>query len=78
MTILNGTIPYLMKIHAEKPNYPPIVFDYFVGGYPRAHNVDMGSFAFYVSDNLNHNVTGRVFEAFTNKTFSDDYTVAVY
>ena len=25
-----------------------------------------------------HNVTGRVFDAFTNKTFSNDYTVTAY
>lgn len=28
--------------------------------------------------NIAHNVTGRLFEAFTNSTFSQDYTITVY
>lgn len=38
----------------------------------------MGTYAFYMSDNRQHNVSGRLYEAFTNKTFSDDYTLSVY
>ena len=58
--------------------YPTITFDYFVGGYPRADKVEMGTYAFYISDNKQHNVTGRLYEAFTNKTFSDDYSLSIY
>jgi len=69
MTVLNSTIPYLMKIKADKGYYSSIVFDYYVGGYPITDKVELGSYAFYTSDNKTHNVTGRIFEAFTNRTF---------
>jgi len=78
MTLLNLTVPYLMKIQADKGNYQSIIFDYYVGGFPRTDRVELGSYAFYTSDNKNHNVTGRLFEAFTNKTFQEDYTLTVY
>ncbi len=78
MTVLNYTIPYLMKIKADKGNSSSIVFDYFVGGFPRSTSVEMGTYSFYTPDNLNHNVTGRLFEAFTNKTFEEDYTLSIY
>jgi len=78
MTILNQSIPYLIKVQAERTLFPTITFDYFVGGYPRADKVEMGTYAFYISDNKQHNVTGRLFEAFTNKTFSDDYSLSIY
>jgi hypothetical protein len=51
MTLLNTSIPYIMKIQALKKPYSPIVFDYFVGGYPNTRSVEMGSFAFYTPDN---------------------------
>lgn len=67
-----------MKVSAERSGYAPIVFDYFVGGFPRSTNVEMGTYAFFTQDSSNHNVTGRLFEAFTNKTFQEDYTLSVY
>lgn len=78
MTILNISIPYLMNVKVEKPNYSPIIFDYFVGGYPITSRVELGTYSFYTPDTLMHNVTGRVFEAFTNKTLTDDFTLTVY
>jgi hypothetical protein len=78
MTVLNGTIPYLMKIQASRTGFTTIVFDYFVGGYPRSNNVEMGTYAFYTPDQSTHNVTGRMFDAITNRTFENDYTVSVY
>ena len=79
ITLLNMSIPYLIKVTAEKPMYSqPITFDYFVGGLPHADIVEMGTYAFYMSDNKQHNVSGRLYEAFTNKTFSDDYSLSVY
>lgn len=78
MSILNGTIPYLMKIHSTRPGFPKIVFDYFVGGFPRSTVVEMGTYSFYKSDVQQHNVTGRMFDAFTNKTFEDDYSITAY
>lgn len=79
MSILNMSIPYLMKIKAERALYPvPVSFDYFVGGLPHASVVELGTYAFFMTDNKMHNVTGRVYEAFTNKTFSDDFTLSVY
>lgn len=78
MTLLNGTIPYLMKIQAEKGYYQDIVFDYFVGGYPTTYSVELGTYSFYNPDNAKHNVTGRLFEAFTNVTFQEDYTLRIF
>jgi hypothetical protein len=78
MSILNGTIPYLMKITANRTSFSPVVFDYFVGGFPRSSTVEMGTYSFFTPDANLHNVTGRMFEAFTNKTFEDDYTISVY
>lgn len=50
MTILNQSIPYTLRVTAERKNYQPIVFDYFVGGYPNAERVEMGVYVFYVAD----------------------------
>lgn len=36
MTLLNNTIPYTMRIEANKTGFDPIIFDFFVGGYPLA------------------------------------------
>ena len=36
------------------------------------------SIADYYNVDLAYNMTGRLFEAFTNKTFSNDYTITVY
>ena len=38
----------------------------------------MGTYSFYTPDTSVHNVSGRMFEAFTNKTFEDDYTISIY
>jgi hypothetical protein len=54
------------------------VFDYFVGGYPKTDRVELGAYSFFTSDNKTHNVTGRVFDAFSNKTFQEDYTLSAY
>ena len=47
MTVLNGSIPYTIRVQATRKAFPPIVFDYFVGGYPLASVVEMGTYAFY-------------------------------
>lgn len=78
MTVLNDSIPYTMRLEASKIGFDPIVVDYFVGGYPDADIVELGTFSFYKNDNLLHNVTGRVFDAFTNKTLSTDYSITVF
>lgn len=69
-----------MKIQAHRKGFTPITFDYFVGGYPEAQKVEMGSYAFYAEnqDQTKHNLTGRIYEAFNNKTFSGDYSLTVY
>ena len=78
MSILNASIPYTMRLEGNKPNFEKIVSDYFVGGYPISDKVEMGSFMFYKKDNNSHDVLGRIFDAFTNKTLSTDYTISVY
>ena len=81
MTMMNASIPYIVKVQAEKPMYSqPIAFDYFIGGFhtENTDTIEVGTYAFYMSDNKMHNVSGRLYEAFTNKTFSDDYTLSVY
>ena len=40
--------------------------------------MELGAYSFFTSDNRSHNVTGRVFDAFSNKTFQDDYTLSAY
>lgn len=50
MTLLNHSIPYTMRILASRKNYNPIVFDYFVGGYPIISRVEMGTYSFYTAD----------------------------
>jgi hypothetical protein len=67
-----------VRIEATRKNFEPIVYDYVVGGYPLASRVEMGSYSYYIGDNKSHNVSGRVFEAFNNKTFSGDYELTVY
>lgn len=67
-----------MRIEATKNNFDPIGIDYFVGGYPNTDKIELGTFSFYKGDNLMHNVSGRVFDAFTNKTFSSDYSITVF
>lgn len=47
MSTLNQTIPYLIKVQAERATYQPIVFDYFVGGYPLTDKVEMGTYSFF-------------------------------
>ena len=47
MTILNTSIPYTMRLDANKTGFDRIVVDYFVGGYPISDIVELGSFAFY-------------------------------
>lgn len=78
MSVLNETIPYTMRLEAQKSNFDPVFVDYFVGGYPNTDVVELGTFSFYKGDNNLHNVSGRVFDAFTNKTFSTDYFITVY
>jgi hypothetical protein len=43
MSILNSSIPYIMHMNAYKIGYETINMDYFVGGYPNAVHVEMGS-----------------------------------
>ena len=78
MTVLNYTIPYTMRLEATKTNFDNIGVDYFVGGYPNTDIVELGTFSFYKGDSMLHNVSGRVFDAFTNKTFSNDYSITVF
>ena len=79
MPILNQSVPYTMKVSATHKKYTtPVVFDYFVGGFPRTDTVEMGTYAFYTPDNASHNVTGRLFDAFTNRTFANDFSITVY
>jgi hypothetical protein len=51
MTMLNQSIPYTMKIEATKTGYQPIIVDFFVGGYPITDKVELGTYAFYQTDN---------------------------
>ena len=50
LTLLNTSIPYTIRIQATKPSFDPISVDYFVGGYPTAVKVELGSFIFVKSD----------------------------
>src|SRR3569833_2500558 len=78
MTLLNASIPYTMRLEATKTSFQQISTDYFVGGYPISDRVEMGSFAFIQADNKLHNVTGRIYEAITNKTLASDYQITVF
>jgi hypothetical protein len=51
LTVLNSTIPYTIRVSAQKTGFDPINVDYFVGGYPITDKVELGSFAFVKGDN---------------------------
>ena len=51
MALLNYSIPYTMRINIARSGYQPISADYFVGGFPIANSLDIGTFMFYQSDN---------------------------
>ena len=42
MTVLNQSIPYTMRIEAEKTGYVATSLDYFVGGIPNLDKVELG------------------------------------
>lgn len=67
-----------MHMAASKSGYEPVAMDYFVGGYPNSLTVELGSLLFFHQDNRNHNVTGRLFEAESNKTFDQDAQITAY
>lgn len=54
------------------------MLDRFIGGYPITDSYELGTFVFYQSDSQKHNVTGRLYDAFTNKTFSETYQMTLY
>ena len=51
MTVLNGTIPYMMRVSGTKPGFNPLSIDYFVGGYPISNKVELGPLIFIKGDN---------------------------
>ena len=42
LTLLNTTIPYMIRIWVNKTGFDPLSIDYFVGGYPLTNVVEIG------------------------------------
>jgi hypothetical protein len=77
---MNNSIPYSINVEAIRSGFEPINFDLKIGGfhYHKQDQVELGSFMFIKAENRTYNVTGRLFNAFNNKTFTDDYQIIVY
>lgn len=64
---------------AKYSGYKDIELDYFVGGYPVSSKVELGVYSFiYTDTEAKYNMTGRIYDAFTNITLSSDYSLYLY
>ena len=74
---------YLVRLTATHPDFAPIEIDQFVGGYPNQlmtnSKVELGTIIFSKAGS-SHDTTiqGRIYDAFTNETFTEEYLVTLY
>eukprot|EP00349_Pseudokeronopsis_sp_Brazil_P010707 CAMPEP_0202978818 /NCGR_PEP_ID=MMETSP1396-20130829/85135_1 /ASSEMBLY_ACC=CAM_ASM_000872 /TAXON_ID= /ORGANISM="Pseudokeronopsis sp., Strain Brazil" /LENGTH=172 /DNA_ID=CAMNT_0049717957 /DNA_START=261 /DNA_END=779 /DNA_ORIENTATION=- len=78
MTLLNNSIPYTARVSLTKKGFSDITFDFFVGGFPIAPTIELGTYVFFQSDQKQHNVSGRIFDAMSNQTLAVDYSLTIY
>ena len=73
---------YLVRLTATHPRFDPIEIDQFVGGYPSQlmnSKIELGTLIFSKKGGGSQEIMqGRIYDAFTNETFTEEYLVTLY
>ena len=73
---------YIVRLTATHPDFAPIEIDQFVGGYPSQlmqPKVELGTIIFSKNGvSTETTLQGRIYDAFTNETFTEEYFVTLY
>lgn len=80
MPLMNESLPYIMEVSLFKQGEVPLIIDSFVGGTQQEGQdvVELGQYQFLKQENQSINILGRLFDAFTNKTLTTDYSLTVF